>query len=59
MSTLGFEDYIEPLKTYLQRYRDHETGEKANATGKPGGAGEGDKSLAQGPGGYQGAGGYM
>eukprot|EP00850_Spirogloea_muscicola_P001948 SM000007S20908 [mRNA] locus=s7:887528:888492:- [translate_table: standard] len=28
MSTLGFDDYIEPLKLYLQRYRETE-GEKA------------------------------
>lgn len=28
MSTLGFEDYVEPLKVYLQKYRETE-GEKA------------------------------
>ncbi|KAK7318427.1 hypothetical protein RJT34_03128 [Clitoria ternatea] len=29
ITTLGFEDYVEPLKSYLQKYRDIE-GEKAN-----------------------------
>ncbi|XP_027342824.1 nuclear transcription factor Y subunit B-1-like [Abrus precatorius] len=29
ITTLGFEDYVEPLKTYLQKYRDIE-GEKPN-----------------------------
>jgi len=28
MSTLGFEDYVEPLKVYLHKYRETE-GEKA------------------------------
>ncbi|MCO5583603.1 hypothetical protein L7F22_037516 [Adiantum nelumboides] len=37
MSTLGFEDYIEPLKLYLQKYRELE-GEKATMAkqGEPG-----------------------
>jgi hypothetical protein len=26
MNTLGFEDYIEPLQVYLQKYRDAEVG---------------------------------
>eukprot|EP00793_Prasinoderma_coloniale_P005567 PRCOL_00004975-RA len=30
MSTLGFEEYVEPLKVYLHRYRESE-GEKASA----------------------------
>ncbi|CAI9773377.1 unnamed protein product [Fraxinus pennsylvanica] len=33
MSTLGFEDYVEPLKIYLQRFRDME-GEKTAMTGR-------------------------
>ncbi|KAJ8760186.1 hypothetical protein K2173_011042 [Erythroxylum novogranatense] len=39
MTTLGFEDYIEPLKIYLQKYREME-GEKTAATG--GGGRQGD-----------------
>ena len=31
MATLGFEDYVEPLKVYLTKYREVE-GEKANQT---------------------------
>ncbi|XRB05673.1 nuclear transcription factor Y subunit B-3 [Pycnococcus provasolii] len=31
MATLGFEDYVEPLKVYLSKYREVE-GEKANQT---------------------------
>ncbi|KAJ7524787.1 hypothetical protein O6H91_17G021800 [Diphasiastrum complanatum] len=31
MNTLGFEDYVEPLKVYLQRYRELE-GEKVSMT---------------------------
>ncbi|CAI5481177.1 unnamed protein product, partial [Closterium sp. Yama58-4] len=34
MSTLGFEDYVEPLKVYLHRYRETE-GEGATKDGKP------------------------
>uniref|UniRef100_A0A0E0PNM9 Transcription factor CBF/NF-Y/archaeal histone domain-containing protein n=1 Tax=Oryza rufipogon TaxID=4529 RepID=A0A0E0PNM9_ORYRU len=29
MATLGFEDYIEPLKVYLQKYREMEMGQQA------------------------------
>ncbi|CAA3004433.1 nuclear transcription factor Y subunit B-3-like [Olea europaea var. sylvestris] len=35
MTTLGFEDYVEPLKIYLQRFHDME-GEKAAMSGKGG-----------------------
>ncbi|EFJ25388.1 CCAAT-box binding factor HAP3 [Selaginella moellendorffii] len=38
MGTLGFEDYIDPLKLYLQRYRETE-GEKANVKQQGGGGG--------------------
>merc|ERR1712216_172593 len=31
MATLGFEDYVEPLKVYLSKYREAK-GEKANQT---------------------------
>ena len=36
MTTLGFEDYVNPLKVYLQRFRDVE-GEKTAFAGRPGG----------------------
>ncbi|XAR56787.1 hypothetical protein NMG60_11037380 [Bertholletia excelsa] len=36
MTTLGFEDYIDPLKVYLQRFRDME-GEKTVMAGRQGG----------------------
>ncbi|KAM7495648.1 hypothetical protein LguiB_030257 [Lonicera macranthoides] len=39
MTTLGFEDYVEPLKVYLQRFRDLE-GERTALAGRPGGEGE-------------------
>ena len=29
MSTLGFDNYVEPLKTYLQKYRESIKGERA------------------------------
>ncbi len=33
MSTLGFDNYVEPLKLYLQKYRESTKGDKANTTG--------------------------
>ncbi|KAH7677820.1 CCAAT-binding factor subunit A (HAP3) protein [Dioscorea alata] len=44
MATLGFEDYIEPLKLYLQKYREGDS--KATAKG-------GDGSLSKDGGGIQ------
>ncbi|KAL6538481.1 Nuclear transcription factor Y subunit B-3 [Orobanche gracilis] len=44
MTTLGFEEYVEPLKVYLQRFRDME-GEKSAM------AGRGDKDGGRGGGG--------
>ncbi|XP_022140566.1 nuclear transcription factor Y subunit B-3-like, partial [Momordica charantia] len=49
MTTLGFEEYVEPLKTYLQKYREMEgekstmgrQGEKDGGGGGPGGSGAG------------------
>uniref|UniRef100_A0A7S0R8U3 Transcription factor CBF/NF-Y/archaeal histone domain-containing protein n=1 Tax=Pyramimonas obovata TaxID=1411642 RepID=A0A7S0R8U3_9CHLO len=38
MSTLGFEDYVEPLKVYLHKYRETE-GEKATMAKQGDGAG--------------------
>ncbi|CAI0437501.1 unnamed protein product [Linum tenue] len=57
MTTLGFEDYVEPLKGYLQRFRELE-GEKATVVAgrerdAPGG-GDGDGGF--GLGGFQGYG---
>lgn len=58
MTTLGFEDYVEPLKVYLQRFRDME-GEKTAMAGKEGGGGGGGNggvvSMGSGGGsGYEG-----
>ena len=36
MATLGFEDYIEPLKAYLLRYRELEGDTKGSARGGDG-----------------------
>ncbi|KAK1435586.1 hypothetical protein QVD17_01352 [Tagetes erecta] len=49
MTTLGFEDYVEPLKVYLQKFRDME-GEKTVLAGRQGGdresgAGTGNGSV--------------
>ncbi|CAH9072076.1 unnamed protein product [Cuscuta epithymum] len=35
MSKLGFDDYIEPLTLYLQRYRDYDGGERGSLRGDP------------------------
>lgn len=51
MTTLGFEDYVEPLKVYLQRFRDLE-GEKSAMAG-----GRGEKEIGGGSGGGDGGGG--
>lgn len=70
MTTLGFEDYVEPLKIYLQKYREME-GEKSSigrgekdgtSGGSAGGAGAGGGSAGgggvnSGGGGFNGAGG--
>ncbi|XP_047981239.1 nuclear transcription factor Y subunit B-3-like [Salvia hispanica] len=58
MTTLGFEDYVEPLKVYLQRFRDLE-GEKTAMAGrgeKESGGGGGVVSMGSngGGGGYEG-----
>lgn len=57
MTTLGFEDYVEPLKVYLQRFRDME-GEKTAMAGRgekegSGGGGNGGV-VSMGSGGYDG-----
>lgn len=63
MSTLGFEDYVEPLKVYLHKYRELE-GEKASMA--KGGDQSGGKESSQGgmgsigmPGGMNGMNGTM
>ena len=66
MTTLGFEDYVDPLKIYLQRFRETE-GEKGVSTGVVGGGGGGggparDKdagvgNVGNGGGGYREGGG--
>lgn len=57
MTTLGFEDYVEPLKIYLQRFRDTE-GEKSAMAGrgeKEGGGGNGGAvNIGNSTGGYEG-----
>lgn len=32
MSNLGFDNYIEPLRLYLQKYRDNTKGDKPNTS---------------------------
>ena len=58
MSTLGFENYTEPLKTYLFRYREvsikngaKDTGDEASGAGAGAGAGAGVAGVAGGAGG--------
>ncbi|XP_050279712.1 nuclear transcription factor Y subunit B-3-like [Quercus robur] len=53
MTTLGFEEYVEPLKIYLQKYREME-GEKSSVGGGGGGGRPGEKD---GGGGGSGGGG--
>lgn len=48
MTTLGFEDYIEPLKIYLHKFRELE-GEKAGAAGAVGAASSGSGSQQKEP----------
>jgi nuclear transcription Y subunit beta len=40
MSTLGFDNYVEPLKVYLQKYRESTKGEKTTT-----GVGQGDATV--------------
>ncbi|XP_009622977.2 nuclear transcription factor Y subunit B-3-like [Nicotiana tomentosiformis] len=54
MTTLGFEEYVEPLKIYLAKYREME-GEKTTMGGRPGGekdsGGSGGGGVSPGGGG--------
>ncbi|XP_010532973.1 PREDICTED: nuclear transcription factor Y subunit B-3-like [Tarenaya hassleriana] len=63
MTTLGFEDYVEPLKVYLQKYREVEgekttTGRQGDKEGSGGGGGgtgaPGGGAAGSGGGGYNG-----
>ncbi|XP_073303865.1 nuclear transcription factor Y subunit B-3-like [Primulina huaijiensis] len=54
MTTLGFEDYVEPLKIYLQRFRDME-GEKSALAGR----GEKESGVSSGDGDGGGNGGAL
>ncbi|CAJ1962702.1 unnamed protein product [Sphenostylis stenocarpa] len=50
MTTLGFEEYVEPLKIYLHKYREME-GEKTAMMGRPqGGADQRDEAYGHGHG---------
>ncbi|EEF39603.1 nuclear transcription factor Y subunit B-3 [Ricinus communis] len=53
MTTLGFEEYVEPLKVYLQRFRELE-GEKNAAVREKDAPGNGGGFGFDGYGGYQG-----
>jgi len=55
MTTLGFEEYVEPLKVYLAKYREME-GEKTSGVG--GGGGGGKEGSSGGGGGGGGGGGF-
>ncbi|EXB98274.1 Nuclear transcription factor Y subunit B-3 [Morus notabilis] len=62
MTTLGFEEYVEPLKIYLQKYREMEgdkssIGRPGEKDGGGGGSGGSDGGGAGGGGGYNGVGG--
>ncbi|KAJ4751119.1 Nuclear transcription factor Y subunit B [Rhynchospora pubera] len=56
MATLGFEDYIEPLKLYLQKYREMEGDSKVSGKGGDGskkdGGQVGPSSQGMGPAAY-------
>ncbi|KAF8080734.1 hypothetical protein N665_0924s0003 [Sinapis alba] len=55
MTTLGFEDYVEPLKVYLQKYRELE-GERMTTTGRQGDKEGGGGGNGSSGGGYNGGG---
>lgn len=47
MSTLGFDDYIDPLKLYLHKFRELEGDKQGIGTGAPGGGGSASSSSSQ------------
>jgi len=46
MSSLGFDNYVEPLKLYLQKYREANKGDKAIAVGAAVESGESSASAS-------------
>jgi nuclear transcription Y subunit beta len=54
MTTLGFEDYVEPLKVYLQRFRESEGEKTMVARDKDGPGGSSTTGLGNGGGGVYG-----
>jgi nuclear transcription Y subunit beta len=48
MSTLGFEDYVEPLKVYLAKYREAEKAALPSKAGGAGGAGASSSGAVDG-----------
>ncbi|MCL7037480.1 hypothetical protein MKW94_026360 [Papaver nudicaule] len=60
MTTLGFEEYVEPLKIYLQKFREMEGEKTSSTTGRPdkdGGSGGGGNASGNTMGGFDGSGG--
>ncbi|XVF31914.1 hypothetical protein REPUB_Repub17cG0035700 [Reevesia pubescens] len=56
MTTLGFEEYVEPLKIYLQKYREMEGEKTSMGRGEKDGASGGSAGGASGSGGAAGGG---
>ncbi|XVE72562.1 hypothetical protein DITRI_Ditri11bG0048300 [Diplodiscus trichospermus] len=56
MTTLGFEEYVEPLKIYLQKYREMEGEKSSMGRGEKDGASGGSAGGASGGGGTSGGG---
>ncbi|XWS36683.1 hypothetical protein CRYUN_Cryun20dG0106400 [Craigia yunnanensis] len=56
MTTLGFEEYVEPLKIYLQKYREIEGEKSTMGRGEKDGASGGSSGGANGGGGASGGG---
>ncbi|GFP86408.1 nuclear transcription factor y subunit b-3 [Phtheirospermum japonicum] len=54
MTTLGFEEYVEPLKVYLAKYREMEGEKTSLGGGKEGGAGGSGASAVASGGGFNG-----
>ncbi|KAL6553976.1 Histone-like transcription factor (CBF/NF-Y) and archaeal histone [Orobanche minor] len=54
MTTLGFEEYVEPLKIYLAKYREMEGEKSAVGGGKEGGGSSGGVSAVNCGGGFNG-----
>ncbi|XP_057430988.1 nuclear transcription factor Y subunit B-3-like [Lotus japonicus] len=59
MTTLGFEDYVEPLKVYLQRFREMEGEKSVAARDRDAPSSNASNSSFEGGGGSYGGGGIM